>query len=298
MRIAVSGSSGLVGSAVVSTLRARGHEVLRLVRSEPDPSAGRVLWDPLRGEIDAASLEGVDGVVHLAGESVSGGRWNERRKAAIRESRIEGSRILSLALASLTRPPSVLIQASAMGFYGDRGEEVLDEQASVGEGFLADLARDWEAQSVPAAEAGIRVVHPRISLVLSKEGGAWPRLVKPFRMGLGGKLGNGRQWMSWIHLEDLVEVIVQGLEKEEWSGALNACTSTPMRNVDFGHAIGRRLHRPTAFPAPAWVLRLLLGEMADGLLLASVRMKPAVLEASEFRFRYADLGSALDELLS
>ncbi len=297
MRVAVSGSHGLVGTALVGALGDLGHQVLCLVRASPDPSAGRLLWDPLSGEVDTESLEGVDAVVHLAGENVAAGRWTARRKEAIRNSRVQGTRILSEALAAMRNPPRVLIQASAMGIYGDRGDDLLDEQAPPGEGFLADMATEWEAQSLPAEEAGIRVLLPRISLVLAREGGAFPRLQKPFRLGVGGKLGTGRQWMSWIHLDDLVAVLLQGLDREDWRGPLNACTSHPVRNLDLSHALGRRLHRPTAFPVPAFVLRILLGEMAESLLLASLRMRPAVLEAAGFPFRYPDLESVLDGLL-
>lgn len=228
---------------------------------------------------------------------MASGRWTEKRKEDIRRSRVDGSRILAEALASLRRPPRLLIQASAMGYYGDRGDEILDEQAGPGEGFLAEMARDWEAQAQPARDAGIQVLLPRISLVLARQGGAFPRLSRPFRLGLGGRLGSGRHWISWIHIEDLVELLVEALEGRGWRGPLNACTSQPVRNSQMTHALGRHLHRPTALPVPGFLLRLLLGEMAGSLLLASQRMQPAVLEASGFTFRYPDLDAALDQLL-
>jgi uncharacterized protein (TIGR01777 family) len=297
LRVALSGASGLVGSALGGWLEAAGCEVLRLVRREAK-HAGELRWDPEAGISETDALEGLDAVVHLAGANVAGGRWTAAVKRAIRESRVGGTRTLSEALASLRRPPRVLIAASATGYYGDRGEVALKETASSGDDWLARVARDWEAACLPASAAGVRVVNPRIGMVLSAEGGALTRLLPVFRLGLGGPLGNGRQIVSWIALDDLLGIIGRLIGTPELQGPVNAVSPNPVSNLDLGRNLGRILARPARIPAPAPVLRLLLGEMADALLLASARVRPERLESVGFPFRFPTLDSALrSELL-
>jgi len=297
MRVLVTGSSGLVGSAIVDSLVADGHSVTRLVRSRADATRGEVRWDPLSGDLDPSGLDGLDAVVHLAGESIAAGRWTAARKARIRESRVAGTRTLCDALQRLAGPPGVLVSASAVGYYGDRADEVLDEDSAPGTGFLPEVCVAWEQAAVLAAEVGVRVVRLRIGIVLSAHGGALGRMLTPFRLGLGGILGSGRQYMSWIALDDLVRVFRHAIESGELSGAVNAVAPAPVTNREFTRALGRALSRPTWFPAPAPLLRLALGEMAEALLLASTRVVPARLEAGGFRFLHADPEGALRSVL-
>jgi hypothetical protein len=297
MRVAVSGSTGLVGSEVVASLSAAGHEVVRLVRRPPASGEKAVRWDPEKGEIDAAGLEGLDAVVHLAGENIASGRWNAARKAAIRGSRVNGTRLLCDALAGLARPPKTLVCASAIGYYGDRGADVLTEESPPGAGFLSDVCREWEAASEPAARKGIRVVALRIGVVLSPAGGALSRMLPLFRAGLGGVIGNGRQYVSWITLDDLVGIVLHALQSGELRGPVNAVAPVPVTNREFTEALGKVLSRPTLFPVPAFALRLAVGEMADALLLSSERVVPRRLEATGYHFRYPELGGALRHLL-
>jgi len=298
MRVAVSGSTGLVGSEVVTGLSAAGQEVVRLVRHAPVPGEGAVRWDPAKGEIDAAGLEGLDAVVHLAGENVGSGRWSSARKAAIRDSRVNGTRLLCEALAGLDRPPKTLVCASAIGYYGDRGAEPLTEESPHGAGFLAGVCREWEAASGPAVRKGIRVVALRIGVVLSPKGGALSRMLPPFRAGFGGVLGGGRQYVSWIAIDDLPLVIFHALQRGELSGPVNTVAPYPVTNREFTEALGKVLSRPTPFPVPAFALRLGLGrEMADALLLASARVVPRRLEETGYRFRFPELPAALRHLL-
>ncbi len=300
MNLLVTGSSGLVGSALVSFLEAAGHRLTRLVRSQPRPVPPRrdeVFWDPDAGRLDSSALEGLDAVVHLAGENIAG-RWTARKKARIRESRINGTCLLAESLAGLTHPPAVLVAASAMGYYGDRGDTVLIEESSPGEGFLAGVCRDWEAAAKPAAQKGIRVVHLRIGLVLSRAGGALARMLPPFKLCLGGRIGNGRQYMSWIAIDDLVQVIAHALTAQVLAGPVNAVAPNPVTNLEFTRTLGRVLHRPTIFPMPAFAARLAFGEMGQELLLASQRVEPARLIASGYSFRFPVLGGALGHVLS
>jgi uncharacterized protein (TIGR01777 family) len=290
VRVLVSGSSGLIGSAVVRALRRDGDDVVPLVRSGGDGRSA-VAWDPASGRFDAVGAEGADAVVHLAGRSIAG-RWNAEGKQAIRESRVVGTRLLAQGLADLTRRPPVLIVASATGYYGDRGDEILDESSSVGSGFLAEVCRDWEAAADPARRAGIRVVHLRFGVVLAKEGGALAQMLTPFRLGLGGKLGSGDQWMSWVALEDVVEVVRAAISGDA-SGPLNVVAPNPVRNEEFTRTLGRVLSRPTFFSVPAFAARLAFGEMADEALLASSRAVPKRLLDAGFRFRHAELEDAL-----
>jgi len=298
MRVAITGSTGLVGSEVVTVLAAAGHEVVRLVRRVPAPGEKAVRWDPAKGEVDAAKLEGVDAVVHLAGENVGSGRWTAARKAAIRDSRVNGTRLLCDALAGLARPPKTLVCASAVGYYGDRGEESLTEESPPGKGFLAGVCREWEAASESAAQKGIRVVHLRIGMVLSERGGALSRMLPLFRAGLGGVIGGGRQYVSWVALDDLAAIVLHALQCEELRGPGNAVAPNPVTNREMTEALGKALSRPTPLPVPAFALRLAVGrEMADALLLASTRVLPRRLEETGYRFRFPEIGPALRHLV-
>jgi hypothetical protein len=297
MRVVVSGSTGLVGSEVVASLSASGHEVVRLVRRAPAPGEKAVRWDPEAGRIDSGGLEGCDAVVHLAGENVGAGRWTAARKAAIRDSRVKGTRLLCDALANLARPPKTLVCASAIGYYGDRGEEVLTEESPPGAGFLPDVCREWEAAAEAAIRKGIRVVHLRIGMVLSPKGGALPRMLPPFRAGLGGVIGTGRQYVSWVVLDDLTGIVLHALSREELRGPVNAVAPRPVTNRELTEALGKVLSRPTLLPVPSFALRLAVGEMADPLLLASARVAPRRLEETGYRFRFPELRAALRHLL-
>jgi uncharacterized protein (TIGR01777 family) len=292
--VAVSGASGLVGGALVPALAAAGHRVVRLVRPGSPPAAAEtVRWDPAAGTIDAAALEGVYALVHLAGESVAAGRWTPERKRRIHQSRERPTRLLAEACARLARPPRVLLAASATGYYGDRGDETLTEASASGAGFLAEVCRAWEAATEPAARAGIRVVNLRIGIALSRQGGALAKLLPPFRLGVGGPVGSGRQWMSWIALDDLISAILHALATDSLAGPVNAVAPHPVTNREFGRTLGRVLRRPAVLPLPAFAARLMLGEMADELLLASQRIRPMRLEATGFAFRYPTLEGAL-----
>jgi uncharacterized protein (TIGR01777 family) len=297
MRVLVTGSSGLVGSALASQLEGDGHTVTRLVRSKRGTGEDRVLWDPEAGTIDSASLEGLDAAVHLAGESIAAGRWTAARKARILESRTKGTQLLAEALAGLRERPKVLVSASAVGYYGDRGDESLREESASGSGFLADVCRQWEAAAAPAAQSGIRVVHPRFAMILSTAGGALQRLLLPFRLGLGGRLGSGKQFMSWVALDDVVGAICHALTHDDLQGPVNVVSPTPVRNDEFTKTLGRVLRRPTVFPLPAFAARLAFGQMADELLLTSQRVEPAKLIAGGYQFAFPDLEGALRHLL-
>ena len=297
MRIAVTGSGGLVGSAVVPALVESGHEVVRLVRHDPGQGEKAVRWDPETGFVDTAGLEGLDALVHLAGENIASGRWTAARKDAIRNSRVKGTRLLCDALAALSEPPKTLVCASAIGYYGDRWEDILTEESPAGKGFLPDVCREWEAASVPAVRKGIRVVTLRIGVVLTPKGGALSRMLPPFRAGLGGVLGSGKQYVSWIALDDLPGIVLHTLGREELRGPVNAVAPRPVTNRELTEALGKILSRPTLFPVPAFALRLAVGEMADALLLASARVAPRRLEETGYHFRFPELWSALRHLL-
>lgn len=298
MNVLISGSSGLVGSALIPELEERGHRVVRLVRGE-GYSGDAVSWDPSAGTIDtealAASRPG--GVVHLAGESIAAGRWTERKKQRILKSRTEGTRLLARALAALPEPPEVMVSASASGFYGSRGDETLTEASDSGDSFLARVCREWETAAQPARAAGIRVVHPRLGIVLSAEGGALATTLPIFKLGGGGRVGSGRQFWPWVALDDVVGAIVHALEDEKLRGPVNVSAPTPHRNAEYTRVLGRVLGRPTVVPLPAPAARLVLGEMADELLLASARMKPERLKKGGYEFRYPQLEGALKHLL-
>jgi uncharacterized protein (TIGR01777 family) len=298
VKVLVSGASGLIGTALASSLESQGDSVVRLARSgsgAPD----RLVWDPSAGEIDVERLEevGVDAVVHLAGESVGVGRWTRSKKARIRDSRVGGTQALSKAIARLRERPRVLISASAVGWYGDRGTEPLSEASGRGSGFLADVTEAWEGATEPAAAAGVRVVKLRFGIVLSTRGGALERMLPPFRLGVGGPFGNGRQFMSWITLDDVVGVVRHALDTESLEGPVNAVAPNPVTNREFVRTLGRVLRRPAIMPLPAPALRLALGEFADESLLASARAFPARLMESGYRFRDPTLEPALRGLL-
>jgi uncharacterized protein (TIGR01777 family) len=296
MKVAVTGASGLVGSALVPSLASAGHEVLRLVRREAR-SKDEIPWDPERGETDSARLEGVQAVVHLAGENLAEGRWTQAKKRRLRTSRVAPTRLLARTLAHLGTRPSVLVSASAIGYYGDRGEVWLDEADAPSDDFLGRLCVDWEDATAPAAAAGVRVVLLRSGVVLSPNGGALRKLLLPFRLGLGGPLSTGSQYMSWIAIDDLVGVIGHALGRGALVGPLNAVSPAPATNAEFTRILGRVLGRPTVARVPAFALRLAVGEMADAALLASTRVRPARLLESGYRFRYPDLEGALRHLL-
>ncbi|MBC6465346.1 TIGR01777 family oxidoreductase [Actinomadura alba] len=291
MRIAVSGSSGPIGTALVRALREDGDEVTRLVRKEPErPDEAR--WDP-SGTVDTAALEGVDAVVHLAGAGIGDRRWTESYKKKLRDSRVVGTRTLAEALAGLKRPPRVLVSGSAVGFYGDTAGTDADESAPMGAGFLAEMVRDWEAAAAPAAKAGIRVVHPRSGVVLTREGGLLAKVLPLFRLGLGGRLGDGRQWMSWISLPDEIAALRLLIERDDLTGPVNLTAPQPATNAEFTKALGRAVRRPAVFSVPSFALRAALDGFADEGLLISQRVLPRRLTESGFSFERPDLDSAL-----
>lgn len=276
MKILLTGAGGLVGSALTPRLAAGGHGITRLSHSQPWPE-----------------LAGHDAVVHLAGENIATGRWTPEKKARIRDSRVEVTRRLCEAVAKLASPPRVVICASAVGYYGDRGDELLCEESAPGADFIAGLCRDWETAAKPAVDAGIRVVHLRFGVILSAAGGALTRMLTPFKLGLGGAIGDGRQWMSWVALDDGVGVIGNVLANETLRGPINVVAPRPVTNREFAKTLGRVLRRPAIVPLPAFAARLAFGEMADALLLSSQRVEPSRLVASGYRFRFQELGVAL-----
>ncbi len=296
MRILVSGASGLIGSALVPSLLRRGHEVVRLVRNV-SAGPGAILWDPTASRLDSDALEGCDAAIHLAGESIARGRWTAERKRRILESRRQGTLLLSERLAQLSRRPRAFITASAIGYYGDRGAEILREDSSPGNGFLSEVCVAWEQATRPASDSGIRVVNLRIGVVLSSAGGALARMLPAFRMGAGGRIGSGKQYMSWITLDDLIGVICYCVENEAAVGPVNSVTPNPVTNRDFTRALAHALSRPAVFPLPGVVARLMLGEMADELLLASTRVEPARLLAAGYSFQHPQLEGALRYVL-
>ena len=297
MEVLVSGSHGLVGSALLPALAAAGHRARRLVRSDPGP--GEVAWDPEGGTIDAAGLAGVEGVVHLAGIGIGEKRWTDRQKQRLVRSRVGATGLLASALAGLPTPPRVLVSASAVGYYGDRGDEVLTEDSGPGDGFLAELVRGWEGATAPAQDAGVRVVHTRSGIVLSPAGGALKKQLPLFRAGLGGRLGwSGRQWVSWVSIDDEVGAMVHALGTDELAGPVNVTAPAPVTNAELTKALGRAVRRPAVLPVPPFALAVVLGrELTDEMLLASQRAVPGRLEASGFRFRHPEIGAAVEAVL-
>ncbi len=296
MRIAVTGSSGLVGSAVRDRLRSEPVEVVRVVRSS-GTADDAIRWDPLTGATDLSEWEGVEAVIHLAGENIATGRWTAAKKRRIRESRVRGTQNLCRILTQLERPPATLVCASAIGYYGDRGDEELDESSEPGRGFLAEVCREWEQASRPAEEAGIRVVRLRIGVVLAREGGALAAMLRPFRLGLGGRVGSGRQYWSWIALEDLAEIAWLAVGNSGLQGAVNAVAPHPVTNSRFTRTLAEVLRRPAFLPLPAFAVRSVMGEMGEELLLASTRVIPRRLLSLQFAYRYPELKDALGAIL-
>lgn len=296
MVVAVSGSSGLIGSALIRSLAAAGHRAVRLVRGGVE-AEDAIRWDPTQGIEDLSKLEGVDAVVHLAGETIGNRRWTAAQRAAIRRSRAEGTERLAESLAMIPKPPRVLVSASAVGFYGDRAGEILSEESAPGTDFFAQVCREWEAATGVAERAGIRVVHLRFGAVLSAGGGALRKMLLPFRLGLGGRVGSGRQFVSWIALDDAVGAIQHALLTESVRGPVNAVAPAPVTNAEFTRTLGRVLRRPTVMPLPRPAARFMFGEVADAVLLASQRVAPARLNASGYHFRYPELEGALRHLL-
>lgn len=296
MKTLVSGSHGLVGRALIKSLLNRGDTVSRLVREAPSGS-NDIEWHPNQDQIDVRKLNGFDAVVHLAGESIASGRWSPEKKTRIRESRIKGTKLLSGALAQASHPPRVFVSASAIGFYGNRGDEVLTEQSAAGNDFLAGVCKEWEQSAEPAAEKGIRLVKARFGIILDKDGGALAKMLPPFRMGIGGRIGDGKQWMSWIGLADVIGALEFVIENQALSGPVNFVAPNPVTNATFTSALGRILGRPTFLPVPAFGARLAFGEMADALLLSSQRVEPKRLNETAYRFRYSNLNDALSEIL-
>ncbi|TWT85484.1 Epimerase family protein [Posidoniimonas polymericola] len=295
--IAVSGATGLVGAALCQSLEQQGVEVRRLVRSRPAADSADIYWKPADGEIDRDKLAGVQAVVHLAGEPIASGRWSPAKKQAIAASRIEGTRLLATTLAGLEPRPGVLVSASAVGFYGDRGSHPVDENSPPGRGFLAETCVAWESETRPAWEAGIRVVQTRTGVVLSPKGGALAMMLTPFKLGLGGVLGDGRQYMSWITLADMVAAIEHCLANEGVAGAVNAVSPHPVTNREFTKTLGRVLGRPTVMRVPAFALRAAVGEMADEALLAGAAVQPTRLLETGYRFQDPALDPALRRVL-
>jgi hypothetical protein len=291
MRIIISGASGLVGAALVPDLDQRGHEVVRLVRPPHRPGDGEATWDPANGKLDPAVLDGADAVINLNGRSIGGGRWNQGVKDELRSSRLDATHTIVTAIRECRRPPALLINASAVGFYGDRGEEVLTEDSKPGSGFLADLSRDWEAAATASASDTTRVVLLRFGMIIA-DGGALAKMLLPFKLGLGGPIGSGRQFWPWVAMPDVLGVIRHAMENRNLSGPVNVVAPQETRCSEFTRTLGSALHRPAVIPAPAFAVRLALGEMADALLLASQRVRPGSLRRHGYEFEKAELAEA------
>ncbi len=295
--VLISGASGFVGTNLTEFLLKKGCTVKKLTRSPQGTASDQIYWNPTKGEIELEALEDLNAVVHLAGENIAG-RWTDHKKANIEKSRIQGTKLLSESLAKLNKKPEILISASATGYYGDRGDEILNEDSAPGEGFLADVGIGWENATEAANKAGIRVINLRIGLVLGTGGGALEKMLLPFKIGLGGKIGDGKQYWSWIAIDDLVGIIYYLFSKGDLRGPVNAVTPNPVTNTEFTSALGRALNRPTILPLPAFVARGLLGEMADATLLSSVRVIPQKLIDTRYEFKYPKLEQALSNVLS
>jgi uncharacterized protein len=302
MKILVTGATGLVGTALVAALAREGHTVCRLVRSGTKSTGGTVgtfdvPWDPETGSLGSVAV-GAEVVVNLGGASIVAGRWTNLRKKLLRSSRVDSTRALVAALKKMNAKPDVLVSASAVGFYGNRGDEILTEESAPANDFLSNLAKDWEAEALRAEQFGTRVVLARFGIILASEGGALPEMMLPFKLGVGGRIGDGKQWMSWVTLEDVVAVLRLALIKTELRGPINIAAPEPVRNADFVKELARAMHRPAIFPAPAFALRLAMGEMADALLLSSQRAVPERLTQVGYQFSDPNLALALTTILS
>ncbi len=297
MKVLITGASGLIGQALQKSFTEKGYEMLLASRKEPTDE-GHIQWDIDTGFADPEKLEGIDAVVHLAGENVSGLRWTEDKKKAIRDSRVLGTRSVVDAISKLKKRPKVFIAASAIGFYGERGEEEVTESSAAGDNFLAEVSKAWESESRRAEDAGIRTVLLRTGIVLSKDGGALSTMLLPFKLGVGGVVGSGKQWMSWISLDDQVAVINFAIENENLRGAVNAVSPNPVINHDFTKTLGEVLYRPTFLPLPEFAVSMVFGEMGDALLLASTKVLPKRLEDAGFKFKYPDLKAAIEHAVS
>jgi uncharacterized protein len=309
MKAVIAGSSGLVGTALVSSLRRDGHSVVRLLRPGSGARASgsadetMVEWNPAAASEaqpfgnDQEKVESADAVVNLAGASIAGGRWTEKRKALLRSSRVQTTRELVAAIGKWRARPRVLVSASAIGYYGNRGDEVLTEESRPGGDFLSGVAQEWEAEAVKAEGLGMRVVRARFGIILARQGGALQQMMRPFRFGVGGKLGSGQQWMSWVTKEDVVGILRWALESASVAGAVNVVAPRAVRNAEFTRELAWAMRRPAVFPAPGFALRLALGEMADALLLSSQRVRPARLEQAGYRFFHPELATALASVL-
>ena len=291
MKIAIAGASGLIGSALIPILQSEGNQITRLVRSSPKP--GEIEWHPNQDQVGAQSLEGFGAIINLAGENIAGGRWTDEQKRKIRDSRVNGTHLLSEAIAKMDPKPVGFICASATGIYGDRDDETLDEQSESGGGFLAGVCREWEQATEPASKAGVRVVNLRFGPVLAREGGMLSKLLTPFKMGMGGKVGSGKQYISWVALDDAVNAIKLAIDDESIHGPINIVSPNPVRNEEFTKTLGHVLNRPTALAMPAFAARLAFGEMADEMLLASQKVMPKRLSQAGFQFQYPTLESAM-----
>lgn len=296
MKILISGSSGLVGTALTLFLQAKGHELLSLTRSKNRESS--IYWKPEEGLLDPEILNTVDAVIHLAGENLANKRWSPAQKRKILDSRVMGTQLLAETIANAEKPPKIWISASAVGFYGNSGDQFVDENSPAGTGFLADVCKRWEAATQKAENASARVVHLRTGMVLSSEGGALKKMLPPFRMGVGGQIGDGRQYISWILLEDMVHAIDHILNHDSLSGAVNLVTPEPVTNQQFTKTLGAVLHRPTLFPLPAFMAKILFGEMANELLLSGTRALPTKLLESGYSFLYPKLTEGVEHLLA
>jgi uncharacterized protein (TIGR01777 family) len=297
MKVLITGASGMLGTALQKSFAAKGYEMLLASRKEPI-DAQHIQWDAEKGFEEPERLEGIDAVVHLAGENVSGLRWTDEKKKTIRDSRVLGTRNVVAAISKLKQKPKVLVAASAIGFYGERGEEEVTESSVGGDNFLADVSKAWEAESRRAEDAGIRTVLLRTGIVLSKDGGALGTMIMPFKLGLGGVVGSGKQWMSWISLDDEIAVINFAIENNDLRGAVNAVSPNPVTNEEFTKILGEVLYRPTFLPLPEFAVSMIFGEMGDALLLASTRVLPKRLEEAGFKFKYPDLKTAIEHAVS
>lgn len=288
----------MIGGELIPTLEAKGHQIFKVSRREPKTKQ-EIQWDPYGGFTDTEfeKLEGTEAVIHLAGESIADSNWDDEKKRRIRKSRVDGTKTLVRALGKTFEPPKIFISASATGFYGDRGDEILTEESDPGTGFLPEVCRDWENAGDEAGKFGARVVHPRIGVVLTKKGGALEKMLTPFKLGVGGTVGSGEQWMSWIAIDDLIKVFHFVLENEEMSGAVNATAPNPVRNEEFTKKLGEALNRPTILPVPAFGIKFLFGEMGEKLLLEGNRVIPRKLEETGFEFDFPDLSNALRHVL-